>query len=196
MRRTAGGVLKLDADSTGDNVQQLTKIDGISVPIAERFIDEGVKTNLQLAYTDPVALTIKSGMDFSFILLCCAQALVKTYFNDDQMKVVQKYALRTGFEIKTLNDALISYDRMKDDAAKAGKTEPPPPNSAQAAAKEQLENFAIALGLDAASTRFILDQIAGDPYTKFIWWMWPDTPDPQQEDKRTPEGGPVCPKPS
>jgi hypothetical protein len=179
-------VLKLDADSSGNNVQELVKIDGITVPIAERFIDEGVITNLQLAYADPVALTIKSGMDFSFILLCCAQALVRTYFNDDQMKVVKKYALRTGFEIKTLNDALNSYDTVKDDAAKAGKAEPPPPNSAQAAAKEQLENFAIALALDAASTRFILDQIAGDPYTKFIWWMWPDTPDPQQTDAADP----------
>jgi hypothetical protein len=186
MRRTAGGVLKLDADSSGNNVQQLVKIDGITVPIAERFIDEGVITNLQLAYADPVALTIKSGMDFSFILLCCAEALVRTYFNDDQMKVVKKYALRTGFEIKTLNDELNSYDKVKDDAAKAGKAEPPPPNSVQAAAKQQLEQFAIALALDAASTRFILDQIAGDPYTKFIWWMWPDTPDPQQTDAADP----------
>jgi hypothetical protein len=178
MRRTAGGPLKLDADSSGDNVQQLTKIDGISVPIAERFIDEGVKTNLQLAYTDPVALTIKSGMDFSFILMCCGQAMVRTYFNDDQMKVVQKYGLRTGFEIKTLNDALESYDRMTNNAATAG-TPVPARNTAQAAAKEQLDNFANALALDTASTRFILDQIAEDPYIAFVWWMWPDTAVPR-----------------
>jgi len=186
MRRTAGGPLKLDADSSGDNVQQLTKIDGISVPIAERFIDEGVKTNLQLAYADPVALTIKSGMDFSFILMCCGQALVRIYFNDDQMTVVQKYGLRTGLEIKTLNDALKNYYTAMDTAARAGATELPPGNSAEAAAKQQLDNLANALALDADSTRFILDQIAEDPYTKFVWWMWPDTPEPQQADVQAP----------
>jgi hypothetical protein len=180
MRRTAGGTLKLDADSTGDNVQRLTKIDGISVPIAERFIDEGVQTNLQLAYADPVALTIKSGMDFSFILMCCAQALVRTYFNDDQMIIVQKFGLRTGLEIRTLNNDLVSYDAAID-AAEAG-TAAPQRDTAQTAAQQQLESFAKALMLDTASTRFILDQIAGDPYTKFVWWMWPDTPDPEQTD--------------
>jgi hypothetical protein len=178
MRRTAAIPLKLDADSNGDNVQQLTKIDGISVPIAERFIDEGVRTNLQLAYADPIALSIRSGMDFPFILMCCGQALVRIYFNDDQMRVVQKYALRTGFEIKTINDALKSYDEVIDDAARAG-TAAAPRDSAQAAAKDQLDHFANELALDTASTRFILDQIAQDPYTKFVWWMWPDTPEPQ-----------------
>jgi hypothetical protein len=189
MRRTAAVPLKMDAGTSEDGVQQLTKIDGISVPIAERLIDEGVKTNLQLAYTDPVALTIKSGMDFSFILMCCGQALVRIYFNDDQTKIVQKYALRTGFEIKALNDALTSYDKVIDDAAKAGTTAAAQ-NSAQAAAKRQLDNFARELSLDADSTRFILDQIAEDPYTKFIWWMWPDTLDPQQTCPQTP---PVTP---
>ena len=184
MRRTAAVPLKLDADTGEDGVKQLTKIDGISVPIAERLIDEGVKTNLQLAYADPVALAIKSGMDFSFILMCCGQALVRIYFNDDQMKIVQKYGLRTGFEISALNDALQSYNKVIDDAAKAGTTATAP-NSAQAAAKRQLDNFARELALDANSTRFILDQIAGDPYTTFVWWMWPDTSEPGQTSGQT-----------
>jgi predicted flap endonuclease-1-like 5' DNA nuclease len=185
MRRSAAVPLKLDADTSADGVQQLTKIDGISVPIAERLIDEGVKTNLQLAYADPVALTIRSGMDFSFILMCCGQALVRVYFNDDQMKFVRKYGLRTGFEIKALNDALPGYDEATDDAAKAATTAAAP-NSAQAAAMRQLVNFANELPLDADSTRFILDQIAGDPYTKFVWWMWPDTSEPEHVNVETP----------
>jgi hypothetical protein len=184
MRRTARfGRLKLDASSTGNNVQQLLKIDGITVPIAERFIDEGVITNLQLAYADPVALTIKTGMDFSFILLCCAQALVRTYFNDDQIIVAHKFALRTGFEIKPLNDALLSYDKLIDEAEPG--TAAPPRNTTQAMAQQLLESFATGLALDTASTRFILNQIAVDPYTMFIWQMWPDKPDPPQTDEPT-----------
>ena len=171
MRRTAGIPLKLDADSSGDNVQQLLKIDGISVPIAERFIDEGVKTILQLAYSDPVALTIKSGMDFSFILDVCGQALVRIYFNDDQIRTVQKFALRTGIEIKTVNDALASYDAVVNAATRA-RTPVPAPNTTHAATLAQLQGFATALALDTASTRFILDQIAGDPYTMFAWDVW------------------------
>jgi hypothetical protein len=171
MRRTAAIPLKLDADSNGDNVQQLTKIDGISVPIAERLIDEGVKTNLQLAYSDPVALTIKSGMDFSFILDICGQALVRLYFNDDQMRVVQKFGLRTGVEIRGLNDPLAEYDEDAATARAAGRPDPPP-SPEQAAAQTQLQNFATALVLDRDSTRFILDQIAGDRYTTFAWDVW------------------------
>jgi hypothetical protein len=171
MRRTAAIPLKLDADSGGDNVQQLTKIDGISVPIAERLIDEGVKTNLQLAYSDPVALTIKSGMDFSFILDICGQALVRIYFNDDQMRVVQKFGLRTGNEIWDLNDPLAKYDEAVEAALGAGRPHPDP-TLEQAAAQTQLQSFATALAMDTASTRFIVDQIAEDPYTTFACDVW------------------------
>jgi hypothetical protein len=181
MRRTAAVPLKLDADSSGDDVQQLTKIDGISVPIAERFIDEGVKTNLQLAYADPVALTIKAGMDFAFILDCCGQALVRTYFNDDQMKIVRKYGLRTGVEVRTLNDGLGTFDAVKDAAAKASAAAPPP-----SPAQTQLDNLASALALDTASTRFILDQIAEDPYTLFQFEVWAS--EPQEQPAQVPPG--------
>jgi hypothetical protein len=166
--------LKLDADTGDASVQQLTKIEGITVPIAERFIDEGIKTNPQLAYADPIALTIRTGMDFGFILSCCGHAMVRTYFNDEQMKVVEKYGLHSGFEMITLNKALLSYDKILDEAAQSGAT-PKPRDTEQARAQQQLESFAAALLLDTASTRFIIDQIAEDPYVAFIWWMWPDT---------------------
>lgn len=172
MRRTAAIPLKLDAESGGDSVQQLLKIDGISVPIAERFIDEGVKTNLQLAYADPVALTIRSGMDFSFILDVCGQALVRTYFNEQQMPILQKFGLRTGIEIKAVIDPLASYDEVVAAATAAGTTPVPQPNAEQAAAQAQLQAVAAGLALDAPSTRFLLDQIAGDPYTLFAWEVW------------------------
>ena len=51
----------MDAGAGEEGIRQLTSLPGISTPIAERLIDEGVKTKLQLAYSDPVALTIKSG---------------------------------------------------------------------------------------------------------------------------------------
>jgi hypothetical protein len=170
MRRTAGIPLKLDADTIGDNVQQLIKIDGVSVPIAERFIDEGVKTNLQLAYT-PIALTIKSGMDFAFILDCCGQALVRMYFTDDQMKVVNQFGLRTGVEIASLTNVLDQYDAIVDAATKAG-TAAPPRNAAQANAESQMQSFSKQLEMDTYAVRFILGQIVGDPYTRFACDIW------------------------
>jgi hypothetical protein len=185
MRRTAAVPLKLDADTTEDGVQQLKKIDGITVPIAERFIDEGVKTVAQLAYADPVALSIKSGMDFSFVLICCSRAMVKMYFDDDQMMIVQKYGLRSGLEIKVLNDSLLAYDELREQAIASGETAPNP-TLAQAAAQRQLTAFANAVKLDEDSTRFVLDQIAGDPYTQFVWWMWPDVPGAPEEPETQP----------
>lgn len=175
MRRTAGVQLKLDADTGEEGVQQLRKVEGITVPVAERFIDEGVKTLVQLAYADPIALSIRSGMDFSFVLICCSRAMVRSYFDDDQMKIVQKHGLRSGLEVKTLNNLLLAYDELREQAT--ARSEPPPdPTFAQAAAQRQLTAFANALNLDEDSTRFVLDQIAEDPYTQFVWWMWPDVP--------------------
>ena len=182
MRRTAAVPLKLDADTSEDGVQQLKKVDGITVPVAERFIDEGVKTLVQLAYADPIALSIRSGMDFSFVLICCSRAMVRSYFDDDQMKIVQKYGLRSGFEVKTLNDILLAYDELQEQAKAKGEP-PPSPSLAQAAAQRQLRAFANALTMDEDSTRFILDQIAEDPYTQFVWWMWPDVPKADSADE-------------
>src|SRR5262249_40663667 len=189
MRRTAAIPLKLDANTESDSVQQLTKIDGISVPIAERLIDEGVKTNLQLAYADPITLTIKTGMDFSFILDCCGQALVRMYFDDDQIKVVRKFALRTGVEAKGLNDTLTGYDEKAATALGRGAA-PPPRDPTEAAAQTQLEALADKLGLNPPSTRFIIDQIADDPYTDFAFEIWASqypqpAPDPEQAPETT-----------
>jgi hypothetical protein len=171
MRRTGAASLKLDAETGGDDVQQLKSIDGVIVPIAERFIDEGVKTNLQLAYSDPIALTIKTGMDFSFILDCCGQALVRMYFDNEQMKSLRKLGLRTTIEVKSLNDLLAEYDTAVRDAQRAG-TPAPAATPDQVAAQAQLTALAAALTLDENSTRFMLDQIAGDPYSLFAWDIW------------------------
>jgi hypothetical protein len=166
MRRTAGGVLKLDTSADANNVPQLLKINGISVPIAERFIDEGVNTILQLAYADPITLTIRSAMDFSFILDCSGQALVAIYFDDDQMKIVRKYGLRSSIEVLDLSKQLVEDDKIASAAAEQGKQVNNTP------AQTQLKALADELKLDVASTRFIIDQIAGDPYTEFAWKVW------------------------
>ena len=166
MRRTAGGLLKLDT-SADANVPQLLKISGVSVPIAERFIDEGVNTILQLAYSDPITLTIRSGMDFSFILDCSGQALVAIYFDDDdQMKIVRKHGLRANLEVLDLSHQLVDDDKIASAAAEQGKQLDKTP------AQTQLKALADELKLELASTRFIIDQIAGDPYTAFALKVW------------------------
>jgi hypothetical protein len=92
------------------------------------------------------------------------------------MEVVRKFGFRTGVEIRTVNDALEGYDAILDAAEQAG-VDPPPPDLAQEAAQAQLTAFADALSLDMASARFILDQIAEDPYTEFQYLVW--APEPQ-----------------
>jgi hypothetical protein len=166
MRRTAGGLLKLDTSADANNVPQLLKINGISVPIAERFVDEGINTILQLAYADPITLTIRSGMDFSFILDCSGQALVAVYFDDDQMKIVRKYGLRSSIEVDDLSSQLAESEKAAADATAAGKTLPETP------AQAQLRALATALNMEVPSIRFIIDQIAGDPYTEFALKVW------------------------
>src|SRR6202012_3878636 len=106
----------------------------ITGPIAERLIDEGVRPGLQLANADPITLTIRTGMDFSFILDCCGQALVRMYFNDLQMPVVLRFGLRTGIEVTTLHDDLTSYENAAL-LAQANEQGDPQPTPAQVAAE-------------------------------------------------------------
>jgi hypothetical protein len=156
MRRLASKTFDSIADAGGDNIQELLTIDGISVPIAERFVDEGIGTILQLAYCDPVALSIRAGKDFNFVLDCVSQALAAMNFRD-QLGVARKFGLRGAQEVRALTEKLDSSTQE----VKTGAT-------------AQITELAAQLTLSVETTTFILCQIVEDPYAVFTWNIWPD----------------------
>ena len=154
----------------------LTKLQGVNTAIAERFEDEGVATIVQLAYADPIELTMRcSSYAFSFVIDCTSQALAWVYL-EDHLPKLRVHSLRGAQEIASLVSDL--------DGASAGD-----PESASAArsARETLDDCATLLTLPSGVLEHTLRQIAEDPYTQFICDIWqvPDPDDSQASPVRT-----------
>jgi hypothetical protein len=68
------------ADSPQEGTDKLINLPGIDSDLAARLQDQGVTTILQLADSDPVQLSMRSGLDFAFIVSLVDEALAWSYF--------------------------------------------------------------------------------------------------------------------
>jgi hypothetical protein len=153
-RRIARHQLALEVEG-GSEESEIQKLQGVDRRVAERFADEGITTLSQLAYSDPVELTMRcSSYPFSFITDLASQSLARIYLGD-AMKDLGPYALRGAHEIGTLIDDLDS-----DDAKASG------------AAHKAIDAVAAKLEIPPLVLTRTLREIAEDPYTEFIRDVW------------------------
>jgi hypothetical protein len=160
MRRTAASKLKLQ-ESFDDQATNLTLLQGIGRDEAETYSKEGVSTVLQLAYSDPVDITIRTGYPFSYVVDCCSQALAWLYFADDLPKL-RRFSLRGAQEICTLVLEL-SRQTHQDDAVM---------DEEQAWAEMTMYAVAKELNMEKVVLRRTFDEIAFDPYVQFLYDVW------------------------
>ncbi|MCX7298418.1 MAG: hypothetical protein NTU64_16495 [Hyphomicrobiales bacterium] len=153
LRRVLDDKLKLqsDVDSVPDRVALLS---GIDRPIAERLQDADITTVPQLAWCDPIQLTMRTNLSFEFVSDIVGQSLAWVYLRD-KLAVLQAFGLRGAYEIYVLMDELNS--RNASEKAKALK-----------ALKEAAE--AVKMPMDGL--RYAFYQIAEDTSTKFIYDSW------------------------
>jgi hypothetical protein len=150
-RRLAATKLGVSEDPDSGELE-LEKLQSITKTNAERFYDEGISTIVQLAYTDPIDLTIRTNFDFNYVIDCISQALLWIYF-EDKTHMLAIYSLRGAQEAAYLVRAL--SDPQK-----------------QAQALATLNAVAGALNLPPASVQTTLGQVEADPYTEFICSIW------------------------
>lgn len=82
-RRFGRRTMNLGADSDETLESELQKLQGVDTRIAERLADEGITTIVQLAYFDPIDLTMRcASFSFSFIVDINSQALAHIYVGD------------------------------------------------------------------------------------------------------------------
>jgi len=152
-RRFVTQQLKLGDDQQVAN--ELEKLNAVTKTNAERFRDEGVTTITQLAYSDPIDLTIRTNFDFSYVIDCVSQALAWIYLGDG-LSTLTPLSLRGAQEILSLWNTL---------------ARPSDPNAA-ARASNTINAAADLLKIDHDAFRSTIDQIAGDPYTIFLFNVW------------------------
>ncbi len=139
-------------DAKPGKLSELQELQGIDARSAEQFGAEGITTILQLAYCDPIRLTIRTGFSYSYIVDCTSQALLWIYVAED-IKNLKSSGLRGAYEVLVLYLAL---------------EEP----TTQAKAEQVLREAAKAIQWPESSLRNMVEQVALDPYTIFLYLSW------------------------
>ncbi len=154
-RRQVGSRLNLEG-SSDRGTPGLRTLQGVSRSVEERFEHEGVSTILQLAYADPIVLTMRTNFAFSYVVDCCSQALAWLYF-EDKLPGMRGCGLRGAQEIRTLIGEIDDSENRPDDAKRAATC---------------LNKAAEALKMHRKTFEWILREIAEDPYTEFLYEIW------------------------
>ncbi len=150
LRRLANDKLGigLGADTAPDQVSTLS---GVDRSIADRIGDADITTIPQLAWCDPIQLSMRSNLAFDYVVDIVSQALAWVYLTD-KLPALRAFGLRGAYEIRALaNDLANQNDNVN---AKAQAVLPVAAN----AAAVPLEGFIYAL-----------EQIAEDPATRFLF---------------------------
>lgn len=150
------GAKQLNLDAAPDAKRdQLVKLSGIDTPIADRLGEADVSTVPQLAYCDPVQISMRTNLSFQFVLDLVSQALAWIYL-EDKLNDLRKLGLRGTVEVRSLLENLDSDDTEEHDAAQI--------------------LFGVAAGLvgitPAEAFRGVCEEMAFDPYTDFVWEVW------------------------
>lgn len=142
------------ADADDNQISELQSLQGINVRNAERFLDERIDTILRLAYCDPIKLTMRTGLSYSYIVDCTCQALLWVYVEANGAKL-RPWGLRSAYEVLDLFLSLFDDDQAERDRA----------------AKVIIE-AAAGLATTTAGMENIVRQVALDPYTRFLYLSW------------------------
>lgn len=154
MRRITEKFLKI-GDESDFNSSDLMKIQGIEKIESDRLKDEGVTNILQLAYNDPIELTMRTTLDFFYVADIKSQALLWIYFEEKFTNDIRLLGLRGAHEALTLKLNL----------------EDSHPKNIQIA-DDNLNEIANKLELSPESIKKTIHEIADDPHTIFLYEIW------------------------
>jgi len=143
-----------DSDAIGnDNVINLV---GVNADVAERLANEDITTITQLAYCDPIRLTMRSNLTFNFVTDCMNQALAWEYM-EDRMNKLRPLGLRGAVEIRHL------YHNIETGTA-----------AEKEAANSVLDCAAKILEQDRITLKMAFFEISEDPFTTYLESIWTD----------------------
>lgn len=162
------------ADEPDEQRGQLERLQCIGKPEAERFAAENVKSIADLAYQDPIDLTIRTNFNFNYVMDCISQALLWMYFEDDiAEKKLYELSVRGAQEVATLISDHEQWHK-KAEAVKKHATGYPDEFAKRkhTDAEQTIGEIAKRLDISEQALMVTLRQVAEDPYTKFLCAIW------------------------
>ncbi len=155
LRRLAIKKFKIGDSPTGDEESELQReLQGVDQRNAERFANQGVTTLLQLAYRDPIKLMILTNLEFSYVIDCVSQALLRLYLGEGIDKT-RRFGLRGAQEATNLYVEFYSKDQETKHAAKA-----------------IFQRCASELNMELQELIRVVAEVVEDPYTEFLHRFW------------------------
>ncbi len=152
LRRQAAQKLGL-GDDIGTQSLELEALQGVNRTLAEKFGEIGVSTLLQLAYEDPIQLTMRTNLSFNFITDVVSQALATIYGLD--LNITRPYSIRGALEASEAFEDLQSGDELE-----------------RARVNEVITELAKKMGRPEKVLQKVLHDIHADPYTQFLRDCW------------------------
>jgi hypothetical protein len=175
---------KLDLDIGSDSgVDQVKVLDGVDSSTADRLETADILTVAQLAYCDPVQVSLRTNIAFDVVLDYVSQALAWVYLGS-RMKDLRVMGLRGALEIRNLLwdlGEIVGDDAFPPPNALAQPDGKPPAGAKTLTTPD--EAFACALDavniragraakLDKAGLERAFREIALDPRVKFLAAVW------------------------
>lgn len=153
LQRIATKQLNLDI-GTDTRRDQVTQLSGVDPPIADRLQEADISTIPQLAYADPVQISMRTNLGFNFVLDLVGQALAWIYLGE-KLNALRPLALRGAVEFLNL---------MRDLNSKEEEV--------RALSERALIAVAAKADIEQNAFRKVCQEIAGDPYTLFVDAVW------------------------
>lgn len=166
-RRVSASYLKL-TDAPDNYESQLQALPDLDTRTAEQLVDEGISTIQQLAAADPIKLTIRTGLSFSFIVSCVGDALLWVYA-DKNIDIFRKYGIAGAYDCCNLQVDL-----------NTGETNPEDKDYLDAI--DVVKRLATALGTSESGIRTLVWNVAMDPNAQFIYAAWASADDVNDEE--------------
>jgi len=169
LRRLANQKLGL-GDQPEGRVSEIQVLDSVDRRTAERLAEENITAIVQLAYCNPVEISIRTSIRLDVIADYVGQALVWNYLGEDTPKL-RRLGIRGAPEVADL------WRELND--------EEPDGRVLKQNAEKTVDFAATALKLDPGAFRNTIAQVAEDPYTVFLCSIWgldgkAESSDPEQ----------------
>jgi hypothetical protein len=158
-----------DHPDSAPRADYVTALFGIDDSTAERIEDADITTVAQLAWCDPIQLTMRSNLQFAYVIDIMSQALAWVYL-EGKLKLLGPIGLRGAIEIRSMLKRLSSGSSgdAPDGVVRASQ-----PNSVEKSeATAALAAAAKILDVDSDALKHALLEIGHDPITEFLDICW------------------------
>jgi len=134
---------------------ELLRLDGVDQILVERLAHEDIASIAQLAYCDPIQLTMRTNLSFNSIVDLVNQALAWVYIGE-KLPLIRALGFRGAYEVRQFCEDLGL----------------PESNTDRTNAQNIIEEIAQRLGVTQDKMWYVITTIAYDPYTDFIYRTW------------------------